>query len=166
MTNLGREHKIESLITPAIEGLGYDLVRVLITGTKDVTLQIMAERKDQANMNVEDCTAISREISTILDVEDPIQEAYSLEVSSPGLDRPLVRQHDFERYTGFDIKLEMEHSIDGRKKFKGQLLGIKNDLVELTSGADHVMLPFDGIRQAKLILTDQLIAAETQATKE
>ena len=166
MTNLSREHKIEALITPAIEGLGYDLVRVLITGTNDVTLQIMAERKDQANMDVEDCTVISREISAILDVEDLIQEAYSLEVSSPGLDRPLVRQHDFERYAGFDIKLEMELSIDGRKKFKGQLLGIKNDLVEMTSGSDHVALPFDGIRQAKLILTDQLLAAATQAAKE
>ena len=166
MNNLSREHKIEALITPAIEGLGYDLVRVLITGTEDVTLQIMAERKDQANMDVKDCTLISREISALLDVEDPIQETYSLEVSSPGLDRPLVRQDDFERYAGFDIKLEMERSIDGRKKFKGQLLGIKNDLVEMTSGSDHVALPFDGIRQAKLILTDQLLAAATQAAKE
>jgi len=166
MNNLSREHKIEAMITPAIEGLGYDLVRVLITGTVDVTLQIMAERKDAAQMDVEDCAAISREISAILDVEDPISDAYSLEVSSPGLDRPLVRQHDFEDYAGFDIKLEMERSINGRKKFKGQLLGIKDNLVELTSGADHVVLPFDGIRQAKLILTDQLLAAAAQAAKE
>ena len=166
MTFLSREHKVEAMITPAIESMGYDLVRVLITGTKDVTLQIMAERKDGAEMDVEDCAAISREISAILDVEDPISETYSLEVSSPGLDRPLVRQLDFERYAGFDIKLEMDRPIDGRKKYKGQLLGIKDNLVELASGADKVLLPFDDIRQAKLILTDQLLAATTQAATE
>ena len=142
------------------------MVRVLIIGTKDVTVQIMAERKDDAQMDVEDCAAISREISAILDVEDPISEAYSLEVSSPGLDRPLVRQQDFERYAGYDIKLEMDRPVGGRKRFKGQLLGIKDNLVELTSGADRVTLPFDDIRQAKLILTDQLLAAETQAATE
>ena len=166
MTYLSREHKVEAMITPAIEGMGYDLVRVLIIGTKDVTVQIMAERKDDAQMDVEDCAAISREISAILDVEDPISEAYSLEVSSPGLDRPLVRQQDFERYAGYDIKLEMDRPVGGRKRFKGQLLGIKDNLVELTSGADRVTLPFDDIRQAKLILTDQLLAAETQAATE
>ena len=166
MNYLSRELRIETMIAPAIEDMGYDLVRVLIVGTKDLTLQIMAERKDERRMDVEDCAAISREISAILDVEDPISDAYSLEVSSPGLDRPLVRADDFERYSGFDVKMEMTRPIDGRKKFKGQLLGIKDNLVELRSGADTVTLPVDDILEAKLILTDQLLVAASQAAKE
>jgi ribosome maturation factor RimP len=166
MTHLDREQQIEAMITPAIDAMEYDLVRVLITGKIDLTLQIMAERKDGAQMDVEDCAAISREISAILDVEDPMQDAYSLEVSSPGLDRPLVRVRDFERYSGFDIKLEMAHAIDGRKKFKGQLLGIKNNLVEMDSGAERIEVPFDDIRQAKLILTDQLLAAAAEGAND
>lgn len=151
--------KIETLIDPALTDMGYELVRVRVTGSQRKTLQIMADRLDGAAMSVDDCADISHAVSAILDVEDPITDAYVLEVSSPGIDRPLTKLHHFERYVGFDAKVEMHHMVDGRKRFSGKLLGVGDATVQLDHEGTSVDLPFAGIRNAKLILTDELIAA-------
>ncbi|MBT3991199.1 MAG: ribosome maturation factor RimP [Rhodospirillaceae bacterium] len=159
---MSQEENIETLISPALESSGYELVRVQISGDKNKTLQIMAERVDEANMTVEDCAAISREISTILDVDDPISGTYSLEVSSPGIDRPLVRLKDFERYAGFEARVDMNFLVEGRKKFKGKLLGIQDDKVAIRMKEETFELPFGEIRRAKLLLTQELLDAAQQ----
>ena len=129
------------------------------------TMQIMVERRDRAGMTVDDCADISREVSVILDVESPLEDVYDLEVSSPGIDRPLVRPVDFERYAGFDAKIEMEAAIDGRKKFKGQLLGIEQGLVKIRFDEETHELPVSDIRRAKLLLTEELLKAASQTAK-
>lgn len=151
------EH-LERLIEPTLIDMGYDLVRVLLQGKERRTLQIMAERRDNAGMTVDDCADISRAVSAILDVEDPITEAYTLEVSSPGLDRPLVRPRDFERYADYAIKVEMKLAIDGQRRFSGRLLGIKDEIVSIEVEGKTVELPFIDILKSKLLLTDELIA--------
>lgn len=156
--------RVEQLISPAIEAMGYDIVRVQISGNKNVVMQIMAERQDEAGMTVDDCAAISREVSALLDVEDPVGGPYSLEVSSPGIDRPLVKLNDFERYAGFDAKIETTRPVDGRKRFKGTLVGVLDGNVRLRLDAGDIDLPHDEIRNAKLLLTDALIEAATQST--
>ena len=128
---MSQEDRVQEVITPALESMGYELLRVQLSGDKHQTLQIMAERADNANMTVEDCAAISKEISALLEVDDPIRDAYSLEVSSPGIDRPLVRLKDFENYAGFDARVDMNFIFEGRKKFKGKLLGIEDDKVSI-----------------------------------
>jgi len=159
---MSQEDKIEQSVTPALESAGYELVRVQINGDKNKTLQIMAERIDKGEMTVEDCASISREISAILDVEDPISDAYALEVSSPGIDRPLVRLKDFERYAGFDARVDMNFLVEGRKKFKGKLLGIQDDKIEIRVKEETFELPFGEIRRAKLLLTQELLDAAQQ----
>lgn len=156
---MSQEEKITELISPALESAGYELVRAQITGDKNKTLQIMAERQDGTNMTVEDCATISREISAILDVDDPISGAYALEVSSPGIDRPLVRLKDFETYAGFDARVDMNFLVEGRKKFKGKLLGVQDDKVEIRVKEETFELPFGDIRRAKLLLTQELLDA-------
>ncbi len=157
------EQKIEELISPAMNNMGFDVVRIQLSGTKRKTLQVMAERQDQAGMTVDDCAAISRDVSAILDVDDPIAGAYALEVSSPGIDRPLVKKKDFERFAGFDARVDMNLAIEGRKKFKGKLLGLHDDLVEIRVKEETFELPFGDIRRAKLLLTDELLAAANQS---
>jgi ribosome maturation factor RimP len=157
------ERRIGELISPALEALGYELVRVQVMGSRHKTMQVMAERLDEAGMTVDDCAAISREISALLDVDDPISEAYDLEVSSPGIDRPLVKLKDFDRFAGFDARVEMYDVINGRKKFKGKLIGLSGEKVEMKMGEERVALPYDGIRRAKLLLTDELIEAAQAA---
>ncbi|MEK9676829.1 MAG: ribosome maturation factor RimP [Rhodospirillaceae bacterium] len=157
------ERRIGELISPALEALGYELVRVQVMGSRHKTMQVMAERLDEAGMTVDDCAAISREISALLDVDDPISEAYDLEVSSPGIDRPLVKLKDFDRFVGFDARVEMYDVINGRKKFKGKLIGLSGEKVEMKMGEERVALPYDGIRRAKLLLTDELIEAAQAA---
>ena len=125
----------------------------------------MVERRDRAGMTVDDCADISREVSVILDVVRPLKDAYDLEVSSPGIDRPLVRPADFEHYAGFDAKIEMEAAIDGRKKFKGQLLGIEQGLVKIRLDAETHELPLSDIRRAKLLLTEELLKSASQTAK-
>ncbi len=159
---MSQEDRVQEVITPALESMGYELVRVLLSGDKRKTLQIMAERVDGDNMTVEDCAAISREISALLDVDDPIREAYSLEVSSPGIDRPLVRLKDFENYAGFDARVDMNFLVEGRKKFKGKLLGIEDDKVSIRVKDETYALPFGDIRRAKLLLTQELLDAAAQ----
>ncbi|TXL72346.1 ribosome maturation factor RimP [Vineibacter terrae] len=157
MTEL--ERRIEGIVGPAAEGLGYELVRVMLAGGHDGRLQIMAERRDGAPMTVDDCERLSRTISALLDVEDPIDGAYTLEVSSPGIDRPLVRRKDWERWSGHVARVEMAEPVEGRKRFRGVLLGLDGEdaRLRLEDGAE-VRLPLSGVARAKLVLTDALIA--------
>lgn len=155
--------RIEALITPTIEDLGFEIVRIMVVGSKRPRLQIMAERKDGSGIDVEDCAQISRAVSALLDVEDPIKDAFTLEVSSPGIDRPLVRLKDFEAWSGFDAKVELSSGLDGRKRFTGRLMGLGEDetiLLEDEEG-ETFALPFEDVQRAKLLLTDELIAAAT-----
>lgn len=154
--------RIETMVTPSLEAMGYRVVRVAFTGGRRATLQIMAERSDGAAMTVEDCETISHTVSALLDVADPIATSYDLEISSPGIDRPLVRREDYERFAGFEAKLEMQRPIDGRKRFRGRLMGVEDDAVTLLLGEGRVRLPLADVARAKLVLTDELIAADAR----
>ncbi len=149
--------QIEALIAPSIADMGFDLVRVLLLeGRSGQTLQIMAERPD-GSMSLDDCAMISRQISAVLDVEDAIAAAYRLEVSSPGIDRPLVKLADYVAYVGHAAKIETALPIHGRKRFAGNLKAVEgNDIIITVDNKDHV-LPFADISAAKLVLTDRLI---------
>ncbi len=151
--------KIEAMIAPSLDAMGYRIVRVAMTGGGRPTLQIMAERRDEAPMTVDDCADISRTVSALLDVADPIDVAYHLEVSSPGIDRPLVRRDDFTRFAGFEAKVELSAPLDGRKRFRGRLLGVEGDAVRLLVDGATVALPLAVVARAKLVLTDDLLAA-------
>lgn len=157
--------KLNAIVAPVLDGMGYELVRVQIMGDRRVVLQIMADRADGKGMTVEDCARISRQVSAVLDVEDPISDAYTLEVSSPGIDRPLTRLKDFVQWAGFDGKVELREALEGRKRFSGKLLGLDEAgaavMIEV-EGETHA-LPFELIAKAKLILTDALINAVTLA---
>ena len=153
--------QIERLIAPSVEAMGYALVQVrFIGGRHHPTLQVMAERQDEAEMTVDDCAELSRAISALLDVEDPVPTAYQLEVSSPGIDRPLLRLEDFSRFAGHEARIETERMIDGRKRFKGKLLGVADSRIRLSLGDDggDAEIPFADVSKAKLVLTDELIA--------
>jgi ribosome maturation factor RimP len=150
--------RVEALIGPTVEAMGFSLVRVQVLGRNRPRLQIMAERKDGESMVVDDCATLSRAVSAVLDVEDPIAGAYTLEVSSPGIDRPLVRLADFDRFAGFEAKVEMGLAVDGRRRFQGRLLGTEGDAVRLRMEDAEVVLPFADIRRAKLVLTEDLLA--------
>jgi ribosome maturation factor RimP len=151
-------NEIARIIEPALEAMGYRLVRVAVTGARRATLQVMAERLDEAPMSVDDCAAISRSISALLDVADPIAGAYTLEVSSPGIDRPLVRPEDYDRFAGFEARIELSEPLDGRKRYRGRLLGRTEEHVRLVGEAGEVRLPLGIITRAKLVLTDDLLA--------
>jgi len=152
-------HRVEELIAPSLEALGFELVRASYGGPGRPTLQIMIERHDREPLTVENCAAASRSVSALLDVEDPIGGAYNLEVSSPGLDRPLTRIGDFERFAGFEAKIEVTVPIDGHKRLRGHVLGVENGNVRITRADGSHSVPFDTIKKAKLILTDDLIAS-------
>ena len=151
--------EIARMVSPPLAAMGYRLVRVVFTGGRRPTLQVMAERGDEAGMTVEDCAEISHSVSALLDVADPIPGGYVLEVSSPGIDRPLVAREDFDRFAGHAAKVEMGRAIDGRKRFRGRLLGVAGDTVRLAVEAGEVALPLGEVVRAKLVLTDELIAA-------
>ena len=162
---LQQTDRIEKMIAPTIADMGYELVRVAISGNEHRILQIMAEKPD-GTMTVKGCEEISRAISALLDVEDPIVDAYDLEVSSPGIDRPLTRLKDFERWSGFEAKVELDEAVDGQRRFRGKLLGLKDENVMLINmDGDKISLPFAKVRKAKLVLTDALIAASQSAHK-
>ena len=150
------DRRIAEIIEPVIADLGFELVRVRLMVAKESTLQIMAQRPD-GSIDVDECGAISTAVSAVLDVEDPIVEGYTLEVSSPGIDRPLTRLKDFDRWIGFEAKIETEELIDGRRRFKGALAGTEGDevLIEIEEGT--IGLKFDWLSDAKLVLTDELI---------
>ena len=158
---------VESLIAPALADMGYDVVRVKIIGTLPPTLQIMAERRDETGMTVEDCAKISRAVSVLLDVEDPIFGAYTLEVSSPGLGRPLVRPGDYDKFSGLEAKIELLGPLDGRRRFRGVLAGFADNLVTIVTEDGAKALPYADIGDAKLIITDELLAAgSAEAAKQ
>ena len=145
--------------------MGYRLVRVVITSGRRATLQVMAERLDDQPMTVEDCAQISHSVSPLLDVADPIAGAYMLEISSPGIDRPLVRAEDFDRFYGFEAKIELGQPLGGRKRFRGRLLGTAGGNVRLATEIGETELPLDAVARAKLVLSDDLIAA-TRASRK
>jgi ribosome maturation factor RimP len=150
---------VERLIAPTLDAMGYSVVRVRYSGGDRPVLQIMAERSADGTMSIDDCAEVSQTVSALLDVEDPIPGSYNLEVSSPGVDRPLVKIADFERFAGFEAKVELSHPLDGRKKFRGALLGVDDETVKMATDQGEVALPFEEIAAAKLMLTDELIAA-------
>jgi ribosome maturation factor RimP len=158
--------RIGALLEPVVEAMGYATVRIMILGQKRPRLQIMVERRDGRAMTVDDCAEVSRAISAVLDVEDPIAGAHVLEVSSPGIDRPLVRLGDFDRFAGFDARIETGRPIGERRRFTGRLLGTAADDVRLRTEAGVVQLPHAEIVRAKLILTDALIAALGNQSRE
>ncbi len=152
------ERRVEALVAPTADGLGYEIVRVLMGGGREPNLQIMAERKDGGGMSVEDCAALSLSVSAVLDVEDPISHAYALEISSPGIDRPLTRRKDWERWTGHEARVELDETLEGRRRFRGVLLGLAGDdaRMKLDDGTE-VAVPLARVARAKLVLTDALI---------
>ncbi|WP_120499452.1 ribosome maturation factor RimP [Roseovarius sp. EL26] len=158
------DRRLAEIITPVIEDLGFELVRVRLMGGKTHILQIMAQRAD-GGMEVDECANISNAVSAILDVEDPIVETYTLEVSSPGIDRPLTRLKDFEEFEGYEAKLETNELIDGRKRFKGVLAGVEGEEVLINIEEGTVGLQFDWLSDAKLVLTDELIKEMLRARK-
>ncbi|HJU19375.1 MAG TPA: ribosome maturation factor RimP [Stellaceae bacterium] len=150
---------IAALIEPSLSAMGYRLVRVALTSGRRATLQIMAERQDDAPMTVEDCADISRSLSALLDVADPIAGSYMLEVSSPGIDRPLVRAEDYNRFAGFEARVELNEPLAGRRRFRGRLIGTSENNVRLMTEAGEVRLPLAAVGRAKLVLSEALIAA-------
>ncbi|WP_065752511.1 ribosome maturation factor RimP [Bradyrhizobium paxllaeri] len=163
--------RVSAVASPVLQGMGYRLVRIRISGEAGCTVQIMAERPD-GTMQIEDCEAISRALSPVLDVADPIDRAYRLEISSPGIDRPLVRRSDFERFGGHLVKIEMAVAHQGRKRFRGTLAGVEGDAVRLhrdDTRADEdadVLLVMEDISDARLVLTDELIAESMRRGKQ
>ena len=161
--------KLMDLLDPVAEAAGYEIVRLrLMGGAERRRLQIMAERPD-GEMNVEDCTRLSRKVSEVMDAADPISGEYVLEVSSPGIDRPLTRPKDFETYEGYEIKLELDRLAEGRKRFRGVLAGLEGDQIgiDLEGEAETAMIPLSWILEAKLVLTDDLMkrGAESRAAR-
>ncbi|HEX8841355.1 MAG TPA: ribosome maturation protein RimP [Sphingomicrobium sp.] len=159
---------LHRLIEPEVNRLGYDLVRVqMIGGSSDPTLQVMAERADTRQLDIADCEKISRRLSEMLDLADPIEGSYRLEVSSPGIDRPLTRLKDYKDWTGYEARITLAEPHEGRRKFTGELRGTEGELVLIrtTEGESHA-LPFNEISSAKLLLTDKLIAATAPLSTE
>jgi ribosome maturation factor RimP len=158
----GLAARVAAIVEPSIEGIGYRLVRVRISGQNGCTLQIMAER-DDGTMGVDDCEAVSRAISPVLDVEDPMDRAYHLEISSPGIDRPLVRAIDFQRWLGHDTKVEMAVAAHGRKRFRGILMSATGATATIAppdvreGDPESYELPIADMAEARLVLTDRLI---------
>jgi len=159
--------RLHDLLDPTIEAMGFEVVRLRVTGSRSVTLQVMAERPD-GSMSAEDCAALSRALSPILEEADPFEDRYTLEVSSPGIDRPLTRAKDFERWEGFEAKLELDRMIEGRKRFRGVLAGIEdgNVLMDLDGEEETALFPIDWIQDAKLMLTDALVRESLAAAKQ
>lgn len=162
---------VSAAVEPAIEDLGYRLVRVHVSGTDGRTVQIMAERPD-GSMTIDDCEVLSKQLSPILDVADIVDGSYRLEISSPGIDRPLVRPSDFEDWAGYEVKIELKQPVDGRKRFRGIIEGFEEGEIRIVAelggeaGRQHLGLPVDLVHDAKLVLTDELIReALTRAKK-
>ena len=159
------DRRLAEIVTPTIEGLGYELVRLRLMSGKNTTLQIMADKPD-GGIEVDDCAKISQAVSAVMDVEDPLEGEYALEVSSPGIDRPLTRLKDFENYEGYEVRLQTSELIEGRKRFNGTLRGVEGNevLIEIAEGT--IGLQFDWLVDAKLLLTDDLIAESLKARKD
>ena len=152
-TSEGKAAEIEALVAESVGALGYRIVRVMLVGGARLGLQIMIERDDEAAIDVEDCALVSRTVSAILDVEDPIVEAYRLEVSSPGIERPLTRAEDFRRFAGRPVKLELAELMDGRRRFAGEIKGLESDgeRVAILTEAEEISIPVAAIAKARLV---------------
>jgi len=170
ITEPGLPARVAAIAEPVIEQLGYRLVRVRVSAAEGCTVQIMAERPD-GSMTVEDCEAVSRALSPVLDVADPIERAYRLEISSPGIDRPLVRKSDFERYAGHLARVETAMPVQGRKRFRGVLIGTEGEAIRLrrddaAEGEEaEVLIPIEDMSEAKLVLTDELVTEALRREK-
>ncbi|MBN7784448.1 MULTISPECIES: ribosome maturation factor RimP [Ponticoccus] len=160
----GMDKRVAEIITPVIEDMGFEVVRIRLQGGNTPLLQIMAERPE-GGIEVDQCAEISTAVSAVLDVEDPISDQYTLEVSSPGIDRPLTRLKDFETYEGYEAKLETTEMIDGRKRFRGVLAGVEDGEVLVNLDEGTVGLQFDWLSDAKLVMTDELIREMLRARK-
>ena len=156
---------MEPIIAPVVEAAGFRLVRLRLMGTKHKTLQVMAER-DDGSMNVDDCIALSHALSEFLDRDDPIEGDYELEISSPGIDRPLTRLADFARWSGHEAKIELVAPQDGRKRLRATLLGLEGSDVVLDAAGQRLKFPFRAIAEAKLVLTDKLIQEDLKGRKQ
>lgn len=163
------DRRMAEIVTPSIEALGFEVVRIRVMGGKTNTLQIMAERPE-GGIAVDECAQISNAISVLLDVEDPLEDAYALEVSSPGIDRPLTRLKDFDTFEGYEAKVETTEMIDGRRRFKGMLAGVEGGevLINLDEGGETVTvgLDFEWLSDAKLVLTEELIKEMLKQRKD
>lgn len=156
----GKAAEVEALIAPALADLGYDIVRVTLGGDRRAKLQLMIERLDGRPLDVEDCAQASRAVEALLDVEDPISASYVLEVSSPGVDRPLTRLSDFDRWKGFIAKVELQQAHEGRRRYSGRLQGLEGEEILIAEeDGDVFRLPFALLAKAKLVLNDELLAA-------
>jgi ribosome maturation factor RimP len=156
---MAKERAIETLIAPAIDDLGYEIVRIRRGGGGRPVLQIMVERKDRRGMTVDDCASVSRTVSALLDVADPIASAYVLEVSSPGIDRPLTRLEDYARFAGHEARLDLATPLDGKRRLRGWIVGVEGDMVALKLAEGEASVPFRWIESAKLVMTEALLAA-------
>jgi len=166
VTETGLSARVAALAAPVLESLGFRLVRVRVSGSLGRTVQIMAERAD-GSMSIEDCERASRALSPVFDAADPVDGAYRLELSSPGIDRPLVRRSDFERYAGHVMKVELNVALAGRKRFRGVLLGVAGEAARLKSEdtGEEALIPIDDMSEARLVLTDALIAESLRRGK-
>ena len=166
----GLPARVAAIVEPVLDQIGFRLVRVRVSAAEGCTVQIMAERPD-GTLTIDDCEDISRALSPVLDVADPIEKAYRLEVSSPGIDRPLVRKSDFDRYSGHLVRIEMAVAVNGRKRFKGTLAGTEGDVARLArdeapEGEEAVVsLPIEEMSEAKLVLTDELVTEALRREK-
>ena len=159
--------RVAAIVSDAVTAMGFELVRIRLTGRERRVLQIMIDRADGAMPTVDDCAGVSRTVSTLLDVEDPVQGAYDLEISSPGIDRPLVRPADFERYAGCEAKLELVAPVDGRKRYRGRLIDIDaGGRIRLKTETGEEILAYDNLVKARLVLTDDLIARTAACAKD
>ena len=171
ITEQGVAARVAAIAEPVLGGLGYRLVRVRISGLAGCTVQIMAERPD-GSMTIEDCEAASRALSPVLDVADPMDRAYRLEISSPGMDRPLVRRSDFERYAGNPVRIEMAVAVEGRRRFRGMLTGTEGNAARIhredaaPGEPADVLLPIEEMSDAKIVLSDDMIAQSLRRSKE
>ena len=166
----GLAASLASLVEPALGDLGFRLVRVAVSGREGKTVQIMAERPD-GSITIEDCEAISRQISAVLDVNDVIADAYRLEISSPGIDRPLVRLSDFEDWSGYEAKIELSEPVGGRKRFRGTLEGFEGNEVRIVCDLDQIGVttlgfPVSLITEVHLVLTDELVREALRRAKD
>ena len=150
------DRRLAEIVTPVIEDMGYELVRIRLMSGKSTILQVMAD-KPEGGIEVDDCAKISQALGATLDVEDPILDEYALEVSSPGIDRPLTRLKDFDMFEGYEAKIETDELIDGRRRFKGELAGVEGTEVLINVAEGTIGLQFDWLSDAKLVLTDELI---------
>ncbi|MCQ8183842.1 ribosome maturation factor RimP [Parvularcula maris] len=163
---MAEDGAITELLTPVIEAAGFETVRIRTTGAREKTLQVMAERPD-GTMSAEDCAELSRAISVVLEETDPVEGAYTLEVSSPGIDRPLTRLKDFERWEGFAAKIELTQAVEDQKRFRGHLAGVEEGdvLFDIEGEDETAVVPFGLIKSAKLLMTDELIAESLRRSK-